>query len=540
MAEEKVEVYFIAMAFNKNVKEERKMKILFRIIFLCLILACSPSHVFGGYVSCGTNCYKADSVSQEDVQAAIAAATASGGEVRIPAGTATYTTTFSVWSAPKLKNDLNIVGAGQGVTVIKDGTNSSSGAVFAFEVNGAVRFEMSGMTLISKTGTNSSGSLFIRGTSKSVLVHNMTFDMTGITGGRMVTWGTQNDSSQGGGVFYVCTWNNPTNTSQGISFHGMTSPFWVDDPSWGSANTKYVENCFFNYLAGPGDGAFDAYNGAKAVFRYNKVFGTSVGWHGNDSGISGHSFEIYKNEFTSLLNPIFAMHIRGGTALIYDNTFSGAYPKYFVLAVYRGCQSYWLKTWAATKGNTWCAYGFPGDGSSDESGYPCKQQPGTTGAEGLTNWPVIEWNNSHGGGVNNMGFAENKNFTPPMCTSTYTQRNYIKEERDFLNHSTCSDGVDNDGNGSSDMSDSRCATFWDNVNNKAKNYTPLTYPHPLRLSATTTVTPPPPPPPPPTVTAPPPPPPPTVTAPTTTTTTPTKTTTTKKKRIWIWNRLWNR
>lgn len=452
---------------------------IMKVFFLCLLVVFSPSLVFGGYTSCGSNCYLANTPSASDVQSAISAAdSAYGGEVRIPAGSATYSSNVTLWSA--LNHDLKITGAGQGEngTIITDRT--TSGSAFSFYVNGTTRFELSNLKLISKAGANPDGTLSVRGTSPNVVVHDMTFDMTGINGGRMVSWGNPNDETSGGGVFYNCTWYNPTSSAQGIGLYGKRSPFWVDNPDWGSAATKYIENSTFNFAGGMGDGALDAYAGAKGVFRYNRVIGTMIGWHGNDSVAlwSGHSFEIYNNTFSSPSYRVFTgIMIRGGTALIYSNTFDSNYPSTFLLSHYRGCGSWWLATWGTNK---WCRNGYPGDGSYDASGYPCQQQPGTTGAGGLTNWPVMEWNNSHNGGANNMGFANNANFVAPLCTSPYTQKDHVKEERDFLNHSTCSDGIDNDGDGNVDMGDSQCATFWDGNLKKAQNYTPLQYPHPLR------------------------------------------------------------
>lgn len=447
------------------------MRTFFKMILLCFLMACSPVIVLGAYSSCGSNCYLAKTPSAADVQSAIdAAIAASGGTVQIPAGSATYSTGV----AKTITKDLKIIGAGQGSTIIKDSTGTGSG--FSFRIDDAVRFEMAHMKLIGKTGLNTNSTLEIKGTSPSVVVHDMYFDGTGMTGGRLVLWGAY-DSTQGGGVFYKCTWYNPTGTGQGISLFGKAAPYWVDNPSWGSDKIKYIESCTFEFTGGMGDGALDAYYGAKGVFRYNKVIGTSIGWHGNDSSKSAHSFEIYNNTFSSPLYASRSIGIRGGTALIYNNVFDSNYSSKFLLSHYRGCASWWQKTFGWTSG--WCANGYPGDGSYDASGYRCQQQPGTTGADGMTNWPVIEWNNSHNGGVNNMGFEHNVNFIAPACTSPYTQKDYVKEERDFLSHSTCSDGVDNDGDGNVDMSDGQCATFWDSSLKRAQNYTPLPYPHPL-------------------------------------------------------------
>ena len=446
------------------------------ITLFCLMVACFPGIVFGGYTSCGTNCYYANSTSSVDVLSAIdAAEAASGGIVQIPAGSSIYTTGV----AKMLTKDIKIVGSGQTSTVITDRTDNNTGSAFKFTINGNVRFELSNMKFISKTGLSPNGTLNIRGTSTTVIVHDMTFDMIGITGGRMVSWGSYNDTTQGGGVFYRCSWNNFTNTSQGIGLFGKAYPYWDGNPSWGSDKIKYIEDCTFNFTGGLADGAFDAYAGAKGVFRYNRVIGTLVGWHGNDSvkDYSAHSFEIYNNTFTSPTVRGTAIGIRGGTALIYNNSIDPNFRQTFTLGHYRGCASFMQSAFGWTSG--WCKYGYPGDGSYDASGYLCKQQPGTSGADGLTNWPVIEWNNSHNGGTNNMSFAHNGNFIPPLCTSTHTQLDYVKEERDFINHSTCTDGIDNDDDGRTDMNDIQCATFWDNNLKIAKDYKPLVYPHPL-------------------------------------------------------------
>lgn len=403
---------------------------LSRIFFLFFFLVSSTSLAFGGYKSCGTNCYLADTPSSADVQAAIDAAEAArGGTVNIPAGTVTYTTRVGdLFTA--IKHDLKIVGAGNGMsgTVITDRTSGEQ--VFAFRIDGSTKFEISNMRLISKTGANTDGTLSIRGTSISQIVHDITFDMTGINGGRMVTWGNPNDANQGGGVFYYCTWNNPTNTGQGISLFGKTSPDWVGNPSWGSASNKYIEDCTFNFTGGQGDGAFDAYSGAKAVFRYNTLVGTSVGWHGNDSSTSAHSFEIYNNTFTATSSQSFAINIRGGTALIYNNTFDSHYPTTITLSHYRSCQALGIDGQLCD--NTGGG-GAAHDGNSDVTGYMCYQQPGATGSNGITSSPLYQWNNTSGSSA--MTFGYNGNFVNPRCGHTYDMRDHVKVNRDYFNSS---------------------------------------------------------------------------------------------------------
>jgi hypothetical protein len=93
----------------------------------------------------------------------------------------------------------------------------------------------------------------------------------------------------------------------------------------------------------PLDGAYDAYDGARYVFRYNTVSGTNVGHHGLDSGgfRSTSSWEIYNNQFD---NPNAAICVvfasRGGSGVVFNNTATGAYNSFGLLENYRSDASY--------------------------------------------------------------------------------------------------------------------------------------------------------------------------------------------------------
>jgi MYXO-CTERM domain-containing protein len=434
-----------------------------------------------GYQSCGTDCYQADTVSVADVQAAIDAADAdNGGTVRIPAGTGDFASAVE----KAVTRDLVITGAGAGCTII-NATNADAPTVFSLSADGQVRLELRSMRINQAfDGVNSPGCVGVSGTSFRKVVADITFDQTGMEGGRMLIVGSPNDAANGGGVIYGCTFFHPGAAAQSMSVEGpLLGPaqgpwHWDGMPDWGSGDKWYIEDNTFEFTSGEGDGALDAYDGAKLVFRHNAVDGTEVGWHGYDSDVlSAHSGEIYQNTFTwppNLLpdvHPAFALNIRGGTALIWGNTFDAAYPDGFTLSYYRSAEDLGF---VAAKCDGTC----PVDQNSDATGYRCQQQPGSTGDDGLTQAPVMAWNNLAGGAP--MGFGLNGNFMPPIYSATPNETDHIKEERDYLGDTTCSDGVDNDGNGSSDAADAVCSTFWDEANHQALGYVPYTYPHPLR------------------------------------------------------------
>jgi hypothetical protein len=165
------------------------------------------------------------------------------------------------------------------------------------------------------------------------------------------------------------------------------------------------------------------------------------------------------------------MNIRGGTALIWGNAYDAAYPAGFTLSYYRSAQDLGF---VGAKCDGTCSV----DQNSDATGYRCQQQPGSTGDDGLTQAPVVAWDNDAAG--TSMGFGLNSNFMPPIYDAVPNETDHVKEERDYLSDATCSDGVDNDGNGATDMEDPTCVAFWDDAQDKAVGYLPYEYPHPLR------------------------------------------------------------
>ena len=125
---------------------------------------------------------------------------------------------------------------------------------------------------------------------------------------------------------------------------------WADgingNGSWGSpaqlGTSLAVYNTFSHVPASYFYSAIDATAGARFVFRYNRMFNTGIMTHGTGtSGIlrSVSTYEIYGNDIRHTANWYAAIYLRGGTGVVWNNTFSG-YNASIRLANYRSVTAY--------------------------------------------------------------------------------------------------------------------------------------------------------------------------------------------------------
>ena len=221
-------------------------------------------------------------------------------------------------------------------------------------------------------------------------------------------------------------------TAQGVSVMGDQDAAWERPQTLGTANAVYIEDCTFNYSY-YNDGALDAYGGARYVFRNNIINGAIIGHHGRDSGNyrSPHSFEIYNNTFNNNADKWRMMHFRGGTGVVYNNTFTGTakYGNEIHVTDYCTC-----KEVSSCLSSNW----------EKCTSYPCIDQIGRT--TGMVLAPLYEWGNTLNGSDIDISV-----YDFPGCSSPSIS-DHIKEGRDFYNDS------------------------------QLPNYTPYTYPHPLAMS----------------------------------------------------------
>jgi len=215
-----------------------------------------------------------------------------------------------------------------------------------------------------------------------------------------------------------------------------------------------MEDNTFDF-ANQGNGAYDAYNGARYVFRYNWVTNTCANHHGCDSGgsRSPHTFEIYNNYFTAnnLSDRLsWFFEFRGGSGVVFNNTCQtskGNLGRGIFLRVYRCFNNY--SPWGAVTGSN------PYDGNTDGTGYPALDQPGRTGPTAFNGGsssqvlsPIYTWGNTFNGA--SMGAAAGS-YANSFGGGSEAQ--LIQSGRDYYN------------------------------NTVRPGYVPLAYPHPL-VSAT--------------------------------------------------------
>jgi hypothetical protein len=260
----------------------------------------------------------ASSCFQSDVQSAINAAN-DGDTVFVPPGTCTWTSGISATKG------ITLAGAGIDKTIIKSGLTNGTLLVLTV-TSGSANLRITGFTFDAATGSDTWGLVMVNGiyTAPKWRVDNCKFTnlyKRGMT-------------AKGYGIIDHCTFELKGNRSvQGIAIWHDGATSWTRSYTPGTSNAVYIEDCVFNFDY-VGDGAFDAYQGARLVFRYNQVNGTVIGWHGYDSDTEGtHSFEVYNNTFNSSGR---AIHVRGGTGVVFNNTFTSS-GSIIQLNYYRSC-----------------------------------------------------------------------------------------------------------------------------------------------------------------------------------------------------------
>jgi hypothetical protein len=429
----------------------RKSWFVFPLILFCFSL-CSQG-AFAATIN-------AASCSLTDVQNAVNAAV-SGDTVVVPAGNCTWSNLVTADGRA-----MTIQGAGAGVTNITLTTPSGGVGGIGAGINPNQFYRITGFTFTT-TGTYPAGVIYIElddetQPSPQFRIDHITLNINGGLGNR--------------GIMIVATYglidhvtiNNPSPNGQSISIspdggHSWFRNNWHMPAPLGTENADFIEDSTFNNTQ-LGDGAFDAYDGTKVVFRHNTVVNTNVGWHGADSDPrSARSMEIYDNTFstTGATSVYTAIRSRGGMAAVWGNTVTGNYNGFMMLSHYRADPSYGGPPGQSSDGNfdkTYPGQGYP-------TGYPLLDQigrgsfPGGTGATGQTipdcsagcttaqyeaSEPNYLWNNSINGNTSPTADVAN----PSQSTT------YIVQGRDYFD------------------------------NTSKPGYVPYTYPHPFQDGGT--------------------------------------------------------
>lgn len=370
-----------------------------------------------------------------------------GDTINIPEGTCTWTCTTSCPSV-SIKKPLNLIGAGEGSTVIID--NSTTGwqknpLTISYTSDTATSTRISGFTFQhSVGGQDGDGAiqLWAWGTGP----HSIRIDHLTVNG--VQRW------LHAGGTNIKGLLDNLTVTSSALLFDGSCDSEWTHTWTMGTDDAWYIEDSTFNFVQWA-DGITDCRCGARYVFRHNTVNmpsnssfqGYLVGNHGYDtSNRSCMGQEIYENTFTNN-GPTYpsAVQYRGGTGVVFNNTILGSnWNPPLQITYYRSCAGFT----ADAKGMCDGTHGT--DGNVDH-GWPCRDQIGRAGNQASV--PLYEWDNCRDATCSSGGkpvhFTLYNGYTGDC---SYLGSYHVKSSRDYFN------------------------------NTKKPGYTPYPYPYPHPLT----------------------------------------------------------
>jgi hypothetical protein len=423
----------------------------------------------------------AASCEQTDVQAAIDSAN-SGDIVIIPSGECTWSGSVSIPDAKK----ITLQGSGYNNTVITRSETAISMNESGSRVTGIGFIQPeSGDQIIHVQGTgwridhckfnNTSG-------NSAVSIH--------ATGYNIVTYPT--------GLIDNNTFLNGRVLVNGLGTFAKMSGIWAGDLLLGTGDAVYVEDNVFIRNDNAMRNAIDSNRGGKYVFRFNSVTNSHLEAHSLQSSNerATRKWEIYRNthHLESGVSYYYPYRIRGGTGIIFDNAFTGAW--YHIGIALDNVRSY-----RSIGSSGLCDGSSDWDGNQDATGWPCRDQIGRSTDEWL--WtdsnpyppqesaPAYLWGND----------AQDNSIWPAVVINS--GGDHIKANRDFYDEVTSFDGASGVGTGTyaQMMAISTCAEgvgFWvtdrgdwntqgddgvlyrcDDNNQWIEYYEPYIYPHPL-------------------------------------------------------------
>jgi hypothetical protein len=472
-------------------KEYMKMKKalvqLAFIIFAVISVFISTSTTI--YAACswsGNTGTVASPYAAADVSACVTDASGKTGAVTIqipnstPTHTATITVNMSAWTTPtsltiRGQNDCTVDGSGIPTSC---GT-SIANLVISYTGKEGIAFRVAHLKVTGTSGIK------IYGNGKSWRYDHIIFDtVTGAYSNRIIWVDRITAGNVTYGLIDHCYFLDPVGSipvhyQPGVDGGNLE---WMSDLGLGTVDAIYIEDNKFYKTTG---NLFmtDSNGGGKFVFRYNTIHnGCNMAHDAIVGGCRGvRKWEVYNNTFTydggSGSNPVHAG--RGGTGVFFNNTITETHPgsdissQYVQLTIYRTYQTDgdpWDTLCSHTSGsaklNTQTTYPvncssgvdcIAKDGTSDGTGatpdgYPCRDQPGASGNNPQVGGgqPFLFWNNTRNGG-------------PIVVSVPATSTDYIKAGRDYC------------------LSDTTMPTTCNGI---STNYTPYTYPHPLRCATT--------------------------------------------------------
>ncbi len=299
------------------------------------------------------------SCAREDVQSAIDMAQ-DGDTVMIPEGESVWDKSVKIgeiisWTPIVYSGKaITVMGAGIDRTVIIAGISESGRAVIPFVIRTeeGKPFRITGMTIRGLDGStvNPSGAISVRGTTKHLRIDHIKFENLYSRGILINGWMY--------GVIDHCEFIFLHSQSVWVGHSEWRGKLygdgsWASPLSLGTEKAIYVEDNLFDAVGAMGE-IIDGSGGSRYVFRYNTVINGEIGNHGTESPgrrRSCFSYEVYNNTISRVGTPWWAaMHFRGGTGVIFNNTVTGLYNNFCILSNYRDFHSF--RFWGAADGTS--------------------------------------------------------------------------------------------------------------------------------------------------------------------------------------------
>jgi len=348
------------------------------------------------------------------------------------------------WSSVRITKNITLQGAGIGntnITITADnGFQSPSSYGGAFRVTG---FTFKGANANFANYTNAMMAVY-NGLGFRIDHNEFQSRSTGIAGsggnvlhvrynaGGVVDHNRFLAEDAGGGVcshgmvlFSNSGTTSTSNNDQKYSFlHFDSNDVLGVDPT----HTLFVEdNYFYNNQDCDSHNVHAGYgrHGGVAVFRHNEIHFMNIDNHGFRAEHAGFAMAIYNNTWVRDVSGIdlyLQVNIRGGTAVVYNNTVTGSTG-----SIGHGI-NLWYERATSGPGSSSVTINLPGYGTvsantscSSNEGNPCAEQPGTGYHGGSTRASIRD----------PMYFWNNTNFAP---FTNETGETYIQSGRDYFNN----------------------------------------------------------------------------------------------------------
>ena len=314
---------------------------------------------------------------------------ADGATLHVAAGTCNITTTVDVDPA----KGFTLVGAGKASTTITDKIDNEE--MFLFRVSTSA-IDISGITFDGDFsvggGVDDANIRFLGGSNDNSNIRIHDCDFVDFDKRAIVVQAGQNEIYT---LIDNCNFSTTSsNTAWGIAFvgdgPGNSTWNWDNtDSDLGTADFHFVEYCTFTWTGGNADSAIDAYAGAKFVARHNTLYNIEFGWHGTDSGnyVSPLAFEVYDNTYIDTGNAARALIARGGSGVIYNNTWDAGYDADIDLSSYRSCSLNTYLNWGNGNGSS----SWDGNTATDGDSGTATGGASTSMTETGAGWTIDEW-----------------------------------------------------------------------------------------------------------------------------------------------------